>query len=272
MSEPKRAAEKFRELVEIMARLRAPDGCPWDREQTHASLKKYLIEEAYEMLESIDEGDDAALAEECGDVLLQVVFHAQIAAEEGRFAIADVLDAINGKLIRRHPHVFGDRDAATADEVLRNWDADKRKEKPERESILDGVPGALPALLRARQLQAKASRVGFDWERVDEVFDKLEEECRELRQARAEGRAETMREELGDMLFALVNVARYLDVDPEEALQQTNRKFIRRFNYIEKRLKARGRAPDESTLEEMDALWDEAKRMEREDGPVTTNP
>lgn len=255
-------ARKFAELVKIMERLRAPEGCPWDREQTHESLKKYLIEEAYELLEAIDKKNDAAMAEECGDVLLQVVFHAQMASEEGRFDIYDVVELICDKLIRRHPHVFGDRAAHSAEEVLRNWNADKKKEKPERESILDGLPNGLPALMMAEQMQGRASKVGFDWEKIDEVFAKFEEEWREFREAHAEHSPDEVRAEFGDLLFALVNVARYVDVDAEQALSQTNQKFQRRFRYIEQNLKAANKSLEDSTLAEMDALWDEAKKLE----------
>lgn len=250
---------KFEHLVSIMAKLRAPDGCPWDQEQTHESLKKFLIEEAYELLESIDDQDDAAIAEECGDVLLQVVFHAQLASEEKRFSIDDVIDSISNKLINRHPHVFGDREAHDAEEVLRNWEADKQKEKPERNSVLDGIPKAMPALMRAHQLQKKAARVGFDWDQTEEALDKVEEEIREVRQALEEKNQEKVHEEMGDLFFALVNVARFLDIHSEEALQSTNHKFMKRFHYIEQELKKRGKTPEESNLEEMDALWEEAK-------------
>ncbi|MBI1390218.1 MAG: nucleoside triphosphate pyrophosphohydrolase [bacterium] len=257
-------AGRFLELVDIMARLRGEGGCPWDREQTHLTLKKYLIEEAYELLESIDDGDDAAMTEECGDVLLQVVFHAQLAAEEGRFDIHDVTASICDKLIRRHPHVFGDRDARDSSEVLRNWEADKRKEKPERTSILAGVPRGLPALMQAHEIQKKAARVGFDWERIDEVFDKVEEEWREFREARESMAPEKIAEELGDLLFAMVNVARYVEVNAEEALAKTNKKFIRRFQHIERHAARQEKKLEQMTLFEMDELWEEAKRLERE--------
>lgn len=264
MSENNPIARKFLELVEIMKRLRSPGGCPWDLEQDHESLKKYMIEEAYELLESIDAKDDEAIAEECGDVLLQVVFHARIAEEEGRFDIGDVLGAIVEKMIRRHPHVFGDRTAEDADAVLRQWSDLKQKEKPERESILDGVPESLPALMKAHHIQEKVSRVGFDWERIEEVFEKFEEEWREFNRAHSEKNRRHLEEELGDLFFALVNIARYIDVDPENALAKTNRKFIRRFNHIERELKKSNRSLEEATLKEMDALWDDAKRIERE--------
>jgi len=258
------AAAKFLELVRIMARLRSPSGCPWDNEQTHDSLKKYLIEESYELIDSIDNRDDKALIEECGDVLLQVVFHARIAEEEGRFTIQDVLDSICDKLIRRHPHVFGDQTAADAQEVLRQWEQNKKKEKPERTSILDGVPKSLPPLMQAHQIQERVSRVGFDWREIEEVFLKFEEEWKEFRQARSEEHRHRMEEELGDLFFALVNVSRYVDTDPDQALSKTNQKFIRRFHYIEQELQKQNRRLEEATLEEMDALWDEAKRLERE--------
>lgn len=250
-------------LVQIMARLRSPDGCPWDKEQTHLSLKKYLIEEAYELLESIDAGEDKAIIEECGDVLLQVVFHARIAEEEGRFNIEDVLTVLCDKLIHRHPHVFGDRDANSAEEVLRNWEADKQKEKPERRSILDGVPKSLPALMQAHQIQDRAARVGFDWEKIEEVFAKFEEEWGEFHETHREQNRERMEEELGDLLFALVNISRYIQVDPEQALTKTNQKFLRRFLYIEQEIEKRSQSLEEASLQEMDALWDEAKRLEK---------
>jgi tetrapyrrole methylase family protein/MazG family protein len=262
MPDYEKVGRKFVELTQIMAKLRSPAGCPWDREQTHEKLKKYLIEEAYELLEAIDDQDDLAMAEESGDVLLQVVFHAQLAEEENRFNIEDVLNAINEKLIRRHPHVFGDRAAKTADEVLRNWEADKLKEKPERESLLDGVPKHLPALMRAEKLQKKAAKAGFDWERIEQVMEKFEEEWGEFRHAFKSQRKREIEAELGDLFFALVNVARYVHVDPEEALTLTNHKFLRRFQHIEQKLREQNKTPAESTLAEMDALWDEAKSLE----------
>ncbi len=268
-------AEQFLHLVQIMSKLRAPDGCPWDKKQTHDTLKKYMIEEAYELVESIDDKDDKALIEECGDVLLQAVFHAQIGQEEKRFTILDVLNTICEKLIARHPHVFGDREAHSAEEVLRNWESDKKKEKPERQSILEGIPGMLPALMQACQIQERASRVGFDWEKIGEVYDKFEEEWHEFRyeinasQTNPEVGAvreppeqfERMKEEFGDLLFALVNISRYIHVDPEEALKQTNRKFMRRFLYIEKTMKNQNKSLEDASLEEMDALWEEAKKI-----------
>jgi len=250
---------QFNRLVEIMERLRGPNGCPWDKEQTSETLKPYLIEEAYEVIDAIDNKDDTNLAEELGDVLLQVVFHAQIATEENRFTIDDVAQSISDKLVRRHPHVFGNMEAETADQVVQNWEAIKVQEKKEKvgqESVLSGIPRHLPALLRAYQIQKKAARVGFDWDHTEAVIQKVAEEVQELQNAHTE---EEKQEEFGDLLFSLVNLARFLKIDPEEALTQTIAKFQNRFTYIETELKKRGRSPQEATLEEMDALWEEAK-------------
>jgi MazG family protein len=259
----------FEAFVALIARLRAPGGCPWDREQTHASLKPMTIEEAYEVLEAIDGGDDAELAGELGDLLLQVVFHSQIAADEGRFTVADVIARVSEKMVRRHPHVFADETARTSGEVLRNWEAIKEAEqaragRPEG-SMLDSVSAGLPAAMEAYQMTTKASRVGFDWPDAASVLAKLDEETAELREAVAAGGAADARvaEELGDLLFAAVNVARLLGHDPESALKAANRKFRRRFRHIEERLRAAGRKPAEATLAEMDALWEEAKAAER---------
>lgn len=251
----------YERLIDIMARLRGPSGCPWDKEQTPQSLKPYLIEETYEVLEAIDRNDDSEIKEELGDLLLQVVFHAQIASEENRFTIDDVAEAIADKLIRRHPHVFGDTQADTPDEVIKNWEAIKAKEKPDKKaSLLDGVPQHLPALLKARRLQEKAARVGFEWEHIADVAQKVREETEELIHARESGAIKKIQEEFGDLLFALVNLARFLKICPEEALIQTNKKFHSRFQYIETELDKKGKTPDESTLEEMDALWEAAKK------------
>ena len=258
MSQPS-VGERFEELVEIMARLRSRDGCPWDREQTHQSLVKYLIEESYEVAEAVEAGDSDALAEELGDVLLQVVFHARMGQEAGRFHVGDVLGHIIDKMVRRHPHVFGDADADTADAVLRQWETTKRLEKPERESILEGIPRTLPALQRAHRLQDRAANAGFDWDRIEEVYDKAEEELHEFRQAHESGDAEHAREEFGDFLFAIVNVARFLNLDPEECLRSANNKFTERFRYVEQNLEKNGVELAEASLGEMDALWDEAK-------------
>ena len=260
------ANDRFGELVQIMARLRGENGCPWDREQTHASIKPYLLEETYEVLESIDENDPAKLEEELGDLALQVVFHAQMADEAGLFTIADVLRGINEKLRRRHPHIFGDVKADTAQEVLFNWEQIKKLEREKtqgRASLLDGVPRELPALVRAHRLQEKASRVGFDWNEARQVFQKVEEELAELRAAMENEQPDRMEAELGDLLFSLVNLGRFIAVNPEEALRKTIARFIARFQYIEEELARRGTAPGQATLEEMDALWAEAKAKGR---------
>jgi len=250
-------------LVKIMARLRGPGGCPWDHKQTSSSLKPYVIEEAYEVVEAIDSGDPALLCEELGDLLLQVVFHCQIAGEEGIFDFNDVVEAISAKLVRRHPHVFGDVEADDAGTVLRNWERIKQKEKESSNgapaSILDEVPKYLPALMQAVKIQDKASRVGFDWECAEDAATKVWEETDELKEAIASGDKAKIGEELGDLLFAVVNVARLLDVDPEEALRRTNSKFASRFKFIEHRADESGVALEEMTLDEMDAIWDEAK-------------
>jgi nucleoside triphosphate diphosphatase len=260
----------FQAFVELIARLRAPGGCPWDREQTHASLKPMTIEEAYEVLEAIDAGDDAELAGELGDLLLQVVFHAQIAAEGGRFTIADVVRHVSDKMVRRHPHVFAGATARDASEVLRNWEALKQAEREARgqrlqsASMLDSVSAGLPAILEAFQMTTKAARVGFDWPDAEAVLAKLDEETRELRQAVGPpARSREVAEEVGDLLFVVVNLARVLGVDPESALKGANRKFRRRFGRVEEGLRERGKKPAESTLAEMDALWEEAKAKER---------
>ena len=256
------SGELFAELVEIMARLRGEGGCPWDREQTHESIKPYLIEETYEVLEAIDDQDLAKLCEELGDLVLQVVFHAQMAEEAEAFSIADVLASINDKLRRRHPHVFGDVKAETAQEVLFNWEqikqAERRREKGEA-SLLDGVPRELPALLRAHRLQEKAARVGFDWAEAQEVLRKVEEELAELRVAMQAQGTDRMESEMGDLLFALVNLSRFIAVNPEEALRKTIARFIARFRFIEEELVRRGRSLKQASLQEMDALWADAK-------------
>lgn len=260
------AAELFTELVEIMARLRGENGCPWDREQTSESIKPYLVEETYEVLEAIDERDPLKLREELGDLALQVVFHAQMAEEAGAFGIADVLATINDKLRRRHPHVFGDVKAETAQEVLFNWEQIKqleRKKVTAQASLLDGVPRELPALLRAHRLQEKASRVGFDWKEARPVFQKVEEELAELKAAMEGQEPDRMEAELGDLLFSLVNLSRFIEVNPEEALRKTIARFIARFRYIEEELARRGQSLRQATLQEMDALWAEAKAQGR---------
>ncbi len=268
----------FEDLVRIMARLRAEGGCPWDREQTHESLRPYLIEETHEVIEAIEGGADANLAEELGDLLLQVVFHAQLATEEGRFTIEDVVGRIHEKLVRRHPHVFGDVEAETPDVVLRNWEAIKLEERrreneenggdgegetpplpPPPPSVLDGVPASLPALLKAQRVQTKAGRVGFDWERPEGALKKVREEVSEVEEAVRSGDPEAAAEELGDLLFSVVNFARHLKVDAEGALRESVARFMRRFRYIESSLAQRGLTPREADLATLDALWEEAK-------------
>ena len=266
------AGPRFDRLVELIARLRGPGGCPWDREQTHQSLKALIIEEAYEVVEAIEEGDDPELVGELGDVLLQVVFHAQIGAEAGRFTVGDVIDRVAAKMVRRHPHVFSDDSADTPREVLRNWEAIKAGElasqgrgDPDRRSMLDAVSARLPGVMEAFQMTTKASRVGFDWPDAAAVLVKLHEELAEYEAvaARQDVSLGEVSEEIGDLLFAAVNLARLHGVDPESAVKQANRKFRRRFRHIEDRLRERGCTPADSTLEEMDSLWDEAKARER---------
>src|ERR1051326_7023755 len=254
----------FDELVQLMTRLRGPDGCPWDRKQTFDSLKPFIVEESYEVVDAIDKNDRPDLAEELGDFLLQAVFVAEIAREEGAFDIGDVITAIYNKLVRRHPHVFGDVEAKDAEEVLVNWEKLKNEErKAENKSVLAGVPQSLPALLKASRLTEKAARVGFDWRQTSDVFAKLSEEIAELHEAIDSGDESRVHDELGDLLFTIANIARKLNVNAEEALQSTNRKFRRRFESMEASVRADGRNLDQLTLEEMDSLWDEAKAAER---------
>ena len=269
--EGKTPGQRFADLVELIARLRAPGGCPWDREQTHDSVKPMTIEEAYEVAAAIDERDDEELAGELGDLLLQVVFHAQMAKDRGAFEIGEVVRRVSEKMLRRHPHVFADDPASTSGEVLRNWEAIKASElvakgrKTERASMLDSVKPGLPGVLEAFQMTTKVSRVGFDWPDATAVVVKLDEESDELKRAiagRPAGDPE-IAEEIGDLLFVAVNVARILGVDPESALKAANRKFRRRFRFVEERLRERGRDPAGSSLAEMDELWDAAKAAER---------
>lgn len=263
-------SKTFDELVSVMSRLRAPGGCPWDREQTYATLAQYLLEEAYETFDAIQEadqtGDTRNLREELGDILLQVVFHSTIAAEKGDFTIDEVAGGVTQKLVLRHPHVFGDANLETASDVLNNWDtlkANERKASGKKESsadsILDEIPIHFPALLEALKVTKKAAKVGFDWENAEQIFDKLNEETSELKTAIGENDAKKIDEEIGDLLFVIVNLARKFDVEPETALKKTNRKFRKRFGFIEQELKARGKSFEESSLGEMDALWNESK-------------
>lgn len=257
-ADPKTTGEKFEQLVAIMARLRAPNGCPWDREQNFDTIKPYLLEETYEVLDAIDRRDWPALADELGDLLLQAVFFAQMASEEDKFSIHDSIDAIVQKLIRRHPHVFADGSAKTADDVKRRWEeikADEKKNKGEApRGLLESVPRNLPALVEAQQIASKAAGVGFDWEKAEQVLEKLDEELSELARARASGSREELEGEIGDLLFVLVNLARFLKVDPEQALRKTNAKFRKRFAHVEAGAKLPG-----ASIDEMEALWQEAK-------------
>jgi MazG family protein len=293
--------ERFERAVSIMARLRAPGGCPWDREQTFDSIKPYTLEETYEVLEAIDNRDWDELPGELGDLLLQVLFYSQMAKEQGTFSIDAVLDRLSNKLVDRHPHVFGDVKAETSSEVLRNWEAIKAQEKKKRleagggkaakasdapESVLAGVSAAMPALLEAHNLSSRAARIGFDWPNIEGLFEKLHEETAELQEHLKEfpapgpqphGRGvagsgrppisddlrQRLEGEVGDLFFVLVNVARYLALDPESALKKTNRKFKRRFQWMEEQLRSSGRTPEQASMDELDSLWQQAKRQER---------
>jgi nucleoside triphosphate diphosphatase len=263
----KEAGDQFAELVRIMARLRAPDGCPWDNKQTFDTIKTYLLEEAYEVMDAIDQRDWDGLADELGDLLLQPVFFAQMAKDEGRFDIVDSLEAINNKLIRRHPHVFGEAVAHTAEDVKHRWDEIKKQEKAEQgiapsESMLDGVPRTLPALVEAEKISKKAAGVGFEWPDIGGVLEKLQEEAAELERARASGDQEHIEAEIGDLLFTLVNLARFLKVDPEQALRKTSARFRRRFRHVEREVAGGGARLRETPLERMEELWQEAKKLE----------
>jgi tetrapyrrole methylase family protein/MazG family protein len=252
---------EFQKLVDIIARLRDPvSGCPWDIEQTSESLVPNFIEELHEAVEAIEDGDSEALMEELGDLMLHIVFQARIATEEGRFTIEDVLDRISDKLVRRHPHVFGELDVRDAETVKLNWERLKKAEKTERISVLEGIPRALPALIYAQRTQEKAASVGFDWPDVEPVLDKLDEEEKELHEALATGDNRLIKEEVGDLLFTLVNLSRKLHIDAESALKETSRKFHRRFNYIEEHYRQNGADIHEASLEELDSLWDLAKK------------
>jgi tetrapyrrole methylase family protein/MazG family protein len=279
------AGQWFEKLVAVQKRLRAPQGCPWDREQTHATLRPYLIEEAYEVLEALDSGDDAKFAEEMGDLLLQVVFNSEIAREQGRFTVADVVREIHDKMVRRHPHVFGKVRAKNSAQVLKNWERIKAQERlakqylgdaaapqngapqvsEKQSSLLDGVPRALPAMLEGLQLTRKAARAGFDWHNADSIFEKLREEMAEVRHALAEKDVSKAEEELGDLLFAVVNLARFVQVDPEIALKKANAKFQRRFMHMEEQSALQHARPfAELPREQMESLWDAVKHNENE--------
>ena len=261
--------EKFQKLVELMATLRAPGGCPWDREQTFDTIKPYLLEEAYEVMDAIDAQDWSELRGELGDLMLQAVFFSQMASEQNLFHIGDSLDAINSKLIRRHPHVFGEGEARDASDVKRIWSevkADERKQKgAEEQGLLTGVPRNLPALVEAQQISSRAAQAGFDWENSRQVIDKLHEELGELEAERDSGASrDRLEDELGDLLFVVVNLARFLKVDPEQSLRRTNAKFRRRFAHVEDRLRSDGRAVQGTPIAELEELWQEAKQIERQ--------
>ena len=263
----RRAGEKFGELVAVMERLRAPDGCPWDRKQTFDTIKTYLLEETYEVMDAIDRQDWEGLKEELGDLLLQPVFFAEMAREQGLFTIADSLDAINQKLIRRHPHVFADAQADTPEDVKVRWDEIKKQEKAEKghaaaASVLDGVPRNLPALVEAEKISAKAAGVGFEWPTIDGVLEKLQEEAAELVEAREHAGQAEIEHEIGDLLFTVTNLARFLKVDPEQALRKTNARFRRRFGYVEREIADAEEASGEVSLERMEELWQRAKTEE----------
>ena len=253
----------LKELVKIMEALRGEKGCPWDREQTMESLKPFIVEETYEVLEAIDEKNPEDVKEELGDLLFQIVFQCQIAKEKGDFDMSDVIEKIGSKMIARHPHVFGDADYKTSAEVLVHWEAQKKREGKQRESLLEGVPKTLPSLLRAHRLQDRAARVGFDWDKVGDVMKKLDEEIGEFKEAMEKNNEDAIEEELGDVLFMLVNISRFIGVNPEDALRKTISKFISRFRYIEMAAADSGRTLSDMTLAEMDALWDEAKKKKK---------
>ena len=256
MEIPKNLAS-FDSLVKIIARLRAPDGCPWDKEQTHQTLRGNLLSESYEVMEALDNGEDRALCEELGDLLLQIVLHAQIAKDQKKFEIGDVIKSINTKLVHRHPHIFGDVPVKDSKEVMHNWEALKKKEKPERKSILDGVPREMPALAYALEISRRAVRVGFEWEDLQGVVDKIKEEAEEIKDAKNQAEKN---DEIGDLLFTLVNYARWEGIDPEAALRDANRKFYKRFSKVEQLAKAKGKDLQKLSLKEWDSLWEEAKR------------
>jgi tetrapyrrole methylase family protein/MazG family protein len=255
----------FDTLMELMRRLRAPGGCPWDAEQTHESLKRYLLEETYEVMEAIDAGSVPMMKEELGDLLLQVVFHAVIAEESGKFDMNGIIETLNDKLIRRHPHVFADLEVKDIDQLIENWEKIKKKEKgAARKSALSGVPSHLPALLKAHKISEKAARVGFDWSRADEVFAKVLEELKEFEETMLDGNQERMEAELGDLLFAIANLGRFLSLNPEDALRKTIARFMRRFEHIENSLHKSNREIGDASLYEMEKLWEEAKIIEKE--------
>jgi tetrapyrrole methylase family protein/MazG family protein len=253
--------ESFKKFVEIIKKLRAPDGCPWDKEQNLYSLKEHLIEEVYELVDALDKKDINNIKEELGDLLLHVVFHSNIAEEEGLFDITDVINNISEKMIRRHPHVFGEIKVKDSNEVLKNWEEIKKEEKQSRNSIFDGIPGNLPSIQKSYELQKKAAKVGFNWEKQEDCLAKVEEEFDELKSAIKNGSQEEILHEMGDVFFALVNLSIFLGIHPDEALRKCNQRFENRFHYIENKLQQMGKTPKDSNLNEMDKLWDEAKKV-----------
>jgi len=250
----------FDELVEIVSKLRGPGGCPWDREQTRESLKPFLVEEFYELIDDIDRTNHAGMREELGDLLFQIVIQSQLSKEEGKFDIYDVVDGIARKMVSRHPHVFGDSDLKTSDDVKLWWEEHKKKEGKVHDSAIGGVPSSLPALLRAREIQLRATKVGFDWEKIGDVLEKLEEEIAEFRHALQNSSSSEIEDEIGDIFFVLVRIANFVDVNPEEALRRTIDKFSRRFRYMEGEAARQGKTLPEMDLAEMDVLWNEAKK------------
>lgn len=262
VQEEKFLYKEFSQLRQIIAELRGPNGCPWDKKQTHESLRKYLLEESYELIEAINEGDIDHIIEELGDVLLQVMLHSQIGEDEGYFSIDDVLEGISDKMIRRHPHVFGEEQADSVDDVMKHWqNAKKQEEKTDRESVLEGINSALPNLMQAYELQKRAAKIGFDWPNVEGAWEKVKEEILEFQEELKEvNNNEQIESEFGDILFSLVNIARFYKVDPELAIFRTNKKFIQRFSYIEERVKESGKEWSQMNLEELDQFWNEAKK------------
>ena len=260
MEAKSKAIKSFLDLIEIVEKLRSPDGCPWDKEQTHDSLLPYFLEEVYEVIESVESNDWETLKEELGDVLLHILLQAQIAKETDKFDITAVVDGINKKLIKRHPHVFGDKKKDNTYQLKKDWETQKHNEK-KRKSRLDGVPNTLPALIRAQRLQEKASYAGFDWEKIDDAWKKLHEELNELKSAQKLGDIENIKGEIGDVLFSVVNLSRFFNVAAEDMLRYANRKFIKRFQYIEQKLKNEGEKLEDCSLEKMDEIWEQAKNQ-----------
>jgi len=251
----------FEELIKIVEKLRGPEGCPWDKEQTRESLKPFLIEELYELLDALDENNSEGIKEELGDMLFQIVLHCQLSKEHGLFDINDVIENITRKMIRRHPHVFGSKNFKTTKEVMTWWEEHKKKEGKSKESVIEGIPKTLPALLKAQKIQHKASRVGFDWERIEDIFKKLDEEINEFKCALDKKNQKEIEDELGDIFFVLVRISNFVGVNPEDALRKTISKFIHRFKHIEMKALEQGRRLSDMTLEEMDAFWNEAKKF-----------